>query len=76
VTSFLAFSLTMASNRNIVARPRLGPGQFAQRLSDPTRMNYAAVERDKPQMTTTKARVEQIKRQGERVVSLKRGRKS
>jgi hypothetical protein len=55
----------------------LDPVEFAQRLSDPTRMNYAAVERDKPQMATTKARVEQIKRrQGERVVSLKRGRKS
>jgi hypothetical protein len=52
----------------------LDPVEFPQRLSDPTRMNYAAVERDKLQMATTKARVEQIKRrQGERVVSLKRG---
>ena len=55
----------------------LDPVDFAQRLADPARMNYVAVERDKLQMATTKARVKQIRdRQAKRVVPLKRRRKS
>src|SRR4051812_14641420 len=50
--------------------------EFAQRLADPERLNYVALDRGKPQLEATKRRVEQIKRrQSKTVVPIKRDRK-
>lgn len=49
------------------------PIEFAQRLADPTRLNYVAIEREKGVMAATKRAVEE--RQAERVVPIKRGKK-